>query len=60
MKMKSAIQGSVLAIAMVVAAGCASSSSVDALSARLDRVAADAKSASDAADRKSTRLNSSH
>ena len=49
MKMKSAFQGSVLAIAMVVAAGCASSSSIDALSARLDRVAADAKSASDAA-----------
>jgi hypothetical protein len=49
MKMKSALQSSVLAIAMVVAAGCASTSSVAELSARLDRVAADAKSASDAA-----------
>ncbi len=57
MKMKSALQGSVLAVSMVVAAGCASSSSVDALSARLDRVAADAKSASDAAAASSAAAN---
>jgi ABC-type transporter Mla subunit MlaD len=50
MKIKTAIQGSALALAMIVASGCASSSKLDELSARVDRVAADAAAAKSAAD----------
>jgi outer membrane murein-binding lipoprotein Lpp len=52
MKIKAALQGSVLALAIVVASGCVSTSKFDELSARVDRIASDVaanKSAADAA-----------
>jgi Alanine-zipper, major outer membrane lipoprotein len=50
MKIKTALQGTVLAAAMVMAAGCASNSQLSELGARLDRVAATADAAKSAAD----------
>lgn len=50
MNIKTALQGSLMACALVVAAGCASSSDLEKLSARVDRVAQDAAAAKSAAD----------
>ncbi|MEZ5564448.1 MAG: Lpp/OprI family alanine-zipper lipoprotein [Gammaproteobacteria bacterium] len=50
MNIKTALQASALALAMVVAAGCSSTTKLDELSARMDRVAADASAAKSAAD----------
>ena len=49
-KLQTALKGSVIALAIAVSAGCASSSKLDELSARVDRVAQDAAAAKSAAD----------
>ncbi|TFG85744.1 MAG: hypothetical protein E4H19_07905 [Chromatiales bacterium] len=50
MNMRTALQGGALALAMLISAGCASTSKLDELSARMDRVASDAAAAKSAAD----------
>jgi len=50
MKIRTALQGSAVALAMAIASGCASTTALNDLSARLDRVAADASAAKSAAD----------
>jgi murein lipoprotein len=50
MKIRTALQGTAVALALVVASGCASTTKLDELSARLDRVASDASAAKSAAD----------
>lgn len=50
MNAKTAFQCAALALTMVLAAGCASTSKFDALSARVNQVAADAAAAKSAGD----------
>ena len=41
MKISTALQGAAVALAMVITTGCASTTKLDELAARVDRVAAD-------------------
>ena len=50
MKISTALRGSALALALVVAAGCTSSTTIKELSDRLDRVEQNASAAKSAAD----------